>query len=82
MILFLAAYAERYQRQMETFQRGMVIPGAIIGVMLLLVFVEPDRGCTMLLAAVAAVMFVIAGARMIYLIPSGLLGAARQWRGH
>ena len=76
MILFLAAYAEHYQRQMATFQRGLVIPGAIIGVMLLLVFVEPDRGCTMLLAAVAAVMFVTAGARLLYLIPSGLVGAA------
>ena len=80
MIIFLAAYADRYQRQMGTFTRGLLIPGAIIGVMLLLVFVEPDRGCTMLLAAVAAVMFVVAGARMLYLIPAGLAGVgALAW---
>lgn len=76
MIIFLAAYAERYQRQMGTFQRGLMIPGAIIGVILLLVFVEPDRGCTLLLAAVAAAMFVAAGVRLLYLIPAGLSGAA------
>ena len=73
MILFLAAYADRYQRQMGTFQRGLLLPAAVIAVILGLVFVEPDRGCTILLAAVAATMLLIAGAPLRYLIPAGLL---------
>ncbi|MGD0410387.1 MAG: putative lipid II flippase FtsW [Verrucomicrobiota bacterium] len=74
LILFLAAYAERYQRQMETFQRGFLIPAAVIGVILGLVFVEPDRGCAMLLAAVAGTVLLVAGARLRYLAPAGLAG--------
>jgi len=74
MILFLAAYADRYQRQMGTFKRGFLIPAAVIGVILGLVYVEPDRGCAILLAAMAGTMLLVAGARLRYLAPAGLAG--------
>jgi cell division protein FtsW len=74
LILFLAAYADRYQRQMDGFKKGLVIPGAVIAVVLALIFIEPDRGCTILLAAVCGVMLVVAGARLFFLIlPATLL---------
>jgi cell division protein FtsW len=74
MIIFLAAYADRYQRQMDGFKKGLVIPGSVIAVVLALIFIEPDRGCTILLAAVCGVMLIIAGTRLTYLIlPTGLL---------
>jgi cell division protein FtsW len=44
--------------------------------MLGLVFVEPDRGTTILLAAVSGAMLLIAGVRWKYIIPPVLLGAA------
>ena len=74
LILFLAAYVDRYQRQMGTFKRGFVIPAAAIAAVLGLIFVEPDRGCAMLLAAVAGAMLLVAGARLRYFVPAGLAG--------
>jgi cell division protein FtsW len=69
LILFLAAYGERYQRQMASFRQGLVIPGFVIAIVLSVIFIEPDRGCTILLALVSAVILVVAGARLIYLVP-------------
>jgi cell division protein FtsW len=73
LILFLAAYGERFQRQMPQFRRGLVIPGCIIAAVLALIFVEPDRGCTILLAMVSGVMLVIAGVRLRFLLPPALV---------
>jgi cell division protein FtsW len=73
LILFLAAYGDRFQRQMAGFKKGLMIPGVIIAGVLGLIFVEPDRGCTILLAAVCGAMLVLAGARLRYLVPPALL---------
>jgi cell division protein FtsW len=76
LILFLAAYGDRYQRQMTGFKKGLVIPGAVTALVLGLIFVEPDRGCTILLASVCGVMLIVAGVRLVYLVPPvGLLMA-------
>lgn len=76
LIVFLAWYGERYQRQMHTWMQGIVIPGAFIGATLLLIFVEPDRGSTILLAAVSAAMLLLAGVRWKYFVPPVLAGVA------
>jgi cell division protein FtsW len=76
LIVLLAWYGDRYQRQMQTWKRGIVFPGALIALMLGLVFVEPDRGTTVLLAAVSGTMLLIAGVRLKYIVPPVLLGAA------
>jgi cell division protein FtsW len=73
LILFLAAYGDRYQRQMAGFKKGLAIPGAVIALVLGLIFIEPDRGCTILLATVCGVMLIVAGARLTYLIPPAAL---------
>ncbi|HMP82470.1 MAG TPA: putative lipid II flippase FtsW [Verrucomicrobiota bacterium] len=75
LIIILAWYGERCQRQMDTWKRGILLPGIIIGSMLGLIFIEPDRGTTILLAAVAGAMLLIAGVKMKYVIPPFLLGA-------
>jgi cell division protein FtsW len=69
LILAVAWYGDRCQRQMVTWKRGIVIPGVFIGAVLALVFVEPDRGTTILLASVMAVMLLIAGVRWRCLAP-------------
>jgi cell division protein FtsW len=76
LIIMLAWYGDRYQRQMQTWKRGIIFPGALIVLMLGLVFVEPDRGTTILLAAVSGTMLLIAGVRWKYIVPPVLLGAA------
>jgi cell division protein FtsW len=73
LILFLAAYGERFQRQMAQFRQGLVVPGCCIAIVLALIFVEPDRGCTILLAMVSGVMLIIAGVRLSFLLPPTML---------
>jgi len=75
VILFLAAYADRYQRQMGAFKQGLLIPVAVLSIPLALVFVEPDRGCAILLAVVAGAMLVVAGIRLLYFALPVLLAA-------
>lgn len=69
LIILLAWYGEHYQRKMGTWKKGIVIPGAFIAVTLGLIFVEPDRGTTILLGTVGCIMLVIAGVRFKYVIP-------------
>jgi cell division protein FtsW len=54
---------------MRTFGRGFVTPGLIIGSVLVLIFVEPDRGATILLGAVTGIMLIVAGTRLWYILP-------------
>jgi len=58
LVLFLAFYGERYQRQMGGFKKGLLIPGCVALAVLALIFFEPDRGCSMLLASVCGIMLV------------------------
>ncbi len=69
LIIILAWYCERHQRQMHTWTRGIVLPGMLIAVPLALIFIEPDRGTTILLAAVAGTMLLVAGVQWRYIIP-------------
>lgn len=74
LILFLAWYAERYQRCMGTFMRGIVIPMVCTGLLLVPIFVEPDRGTTILLGLLACAMLVMGGARWWHLALPALCG--------
>ena len=76
LIIALAYYGEKYQRDIRTFYKGLVIPGVIIGAILLPIFLEPDRGTTILLAAVSGLMLLLAGVRWIYFVPPAVAGAA------
>jgi cell division protein FtsW len=68
MIIFVAWYADAYQRFMKTFWRGVVLPMALVGVGLGALVIEPDRGTTILLTAVLAVMLVLGGARWWHIV--------------
>src|SRR5215831_2486921 len=69
LIITLAWYGEYYQRQMPTWKRGILIPALIISVVLGLIFIEPDRGTTILLAAVSAALLLVAGVRWKCFVP-------------
>ncbi len=69
LILILAWYGERFQRQMPSWKRGVFIPGIAIGLTLVLIIKEPDFGTTILLAAVGGAMLLLAGARWTYIVP-------------
>lgn len=76
LIIVLAWYCDRSQRKMDTFKRGIIFPGVIIVAALGLIFVEPDRGTTILLAAVSGMMLLVAGVRLKHLFVPAFLGAA------
>src|SRR5206468_1081183 len=69
LIIALAWYGERYQRQMRTWQRGVAVTALLAVAVLGLIFVEPDRGTTILLASVSGAMLLIAGVRWMYIAP-------------
>jgi len=73
LIVALAWYGEHFQRQMGTWKRGIVFPAAFIALVLGLIFVEPDRGTTILLGSVSAAMLLIAGVRWKYILPPVVL---------
>lgn len=76
LIVILAWYGDRCQRQMQTFKRGVIIPGLLIAAILGLVFIEPDRGTTILLAAVGGSMMLMAGTRWVHIFLPATLGVS------
>jgi cell division protein FtsW len=76
LIVMLAWYGEKFQRDIRTFWRGLIIPGFLSLSVLALVFLEPDRGTTILLSAVTGLMLLLAGVRWFYFIPPAIGGAA------
>lgn len=76
LIILVAWYCEHSQRKMPTFKRGIVTPGLFIAPVLGLIFVEPDRGSTILLACVCVGMLLLAGVQFRFVLPPVLVGAA------
>ena len=74
LMVAIAWYCERYQRQMHGWKRGIFIPSLIIAPVLGLIFIEPDRGATMLLCAVLSVMLLFAGIRWYCFVVPAILG--------
>jgi cell division protein FtsW len=75
LIIVVAWYGEHFQRKMPTFKRGILTPGIFIVPVLGLIFVEPDRGSTILLSCVCASMLLLAGVQFRFIIPPILVGA-------
>ncbi len=75
LIIALAWYGDRYQRRMHTFKWGILFPVAIIAAVLGLIFVEPDRGTTILLAAVSGAVLLLAGVQWKFIFPPVILAA-------
>ena len=76
LIISVAWYGERSQRKMRTFFRGLIVPGLIIGSALGLVFIEPDRGTTILMAADTGTMLLMAGVRWWHMLLVGACALA------
>ena len=75
LIIALAWYGEHFQRQMPLLKRGILIPGLMIGVTVVLILIEPDVGNGLLLGAVSGSLLLIAGIRLRYFLPPVLLVA-------
>jgi len=73
LIIALAWYGDRFQRRMHTLTWGILLPMCIIAALLALVFREPDRGTTILLAAVSGSLLLLAGVRWRFIVPPVIL---------
>ena len=76
LIVLIAWYGDRHQKTMRTFVGGLVIPGMLIAIVLCLIFLEPDWGTTLLLAATCLGMLLLAGIRLHYFVIPVVIGTA------
>jgi cell division protein FtsW len=80
MILAVACYADTFQKNMRDFWKGLAVPSLGIALVLLLIAIEPDRGTMMLIAVVCGCLLLLAGIRLVYIVPPlGLLIGVIAW---
>lgn len=76
MILFLAWWMHKERRRVLEFKKGFLYPFILTCVLLLLILLEPDFGTTILCGAVAMALLATGGARLFYVLSTGLIGVA------
>jgi cell division protein FtsW len=76
LIIMLAWYGDFSLRQMQTFKRGILYPGLLAAAILGMIFIEPDRGTTILLSSVAGALLLINGVKWKHLCVPCAVGAA------
>lgn len=74
-ILCLAQYFSLVQRHRDTFLKGFLVPGAMVGVFFILILLQPDFGTAFLFAVVGGILLFLAGSSLKYLIPTAVTGA-------
>ena len=70
--IWVAAYAERNARQMDTVLEGFAYPLGVIGVTSLLVLMEPDFGTSVLIGVIGTAVLVVSGTRILLVTLGGL----------
>jgi cell division protein FtsW len=73
-LLIMAWYLSSHRRYRDQFWRGYVVPGLMIGIPFCLIMLQPDFGTAFVYALVGGTLMFLAGVRMFFLIPTGLLG--------
>lgn len=77
MVLMLAWWLVREQRNIHKFLRGAAVPTVLIlGVIAVLIFLEPDFGTAILCAVAGMAIMFVGGARLWYLFLLAVPGAA------
>ena len=75
-VIATAAWLDRSGWRVETFLRGALWPSVFIGVLALPVMLEPDFGSTMVIGFAGFLMMVLAGTRILHLLPFLSIGIA------
>ena len=73
VVVFLASWIRDNRRHVGTWRDGILVPMGVLSVVLLLIFVEPDYGTTMLISTVGLAMLFFGGTRIWHI---GVVGAA------
>ena len=79
VILFLAHYLSKYEKDIRDMKQGFLIPLGVAGVVMLLIIKQPDFGTMVLIAMLLVSMMCLAGTRVLHLsalialaIPAGI----------
>lgn len=72
VIMAISAWYAHFQTEARTLFKGFVYPCLLLGVPVLLIFFEKDMGTAAALGASGVVVMFVAGARIPYLVVSGL----------
>jgi len=75
VVVALAAWFAQYQAETRRLLRGFVMPSALLALPLALIFFEKDMGTAVALGAAGFCVLIIAGARLLYLVPAAFTGA-------
>ena len=75
LLIALAWHGDFYRRQVSRWKRGILVPGALIGLTVGLIFLEPDVGNAMVLAAVSGMVLLISGIPLRYFLLPALVAA-------
>lgn len=73
-IVLLSMWYGRKRRQRNGFKAGILTPGILLGLMLVLIVFETDFGATILIGGTGVMMMFVAGAPLGYLLPVALAG--------
>lgn len=76
IVFVLAHYFAKYQRYMNEFWRGIIIPCLIFGIPFGLILLEPDFGTAILCAGVSVTLMFIAGVSLFWLGSFAAAGVA------
>lgn len=76
VIIVTAACLEKRWEKIDKFKQGFLPVLLVVAPVIGLIFIEPDRGTTIQLAAVWAVMMLVGGARFSHMVLIGMLGVA------
>jgi cell division protein FtsW len=68
MIIFMSGYIAKNREKMSTFVRGFVVPIVLVGVVSLLILMEPDFGTAMFISMVTFVLLMVGGTRIVYVV--------------
>lgn len=67
IVIYLAAYLVKNQSYLLSFTRGFLVPVVPIGMVMLLIFLEPDFGTAVVIGVVAGILLFVGGVRLRYL---------------
>lgn len=73
-VFFAAHYFSSIRSENATFWRGFIYPGIGLGIYVGLVILQPDLGTALIYVMVAVSILYLAGVRLVYLVPSVVLG--------
>jgi len=79
LILFLASWFEKKGDDVQDLYKGTLPFLAIVGLIAVLILLQPDMGTTTVIVATAGIMFLLAGASMRHIFGLILTGAAGVW---